>query len=152
MGRPRALDAEKKTRILDYLTRGLSRFDAAARVHVVHTTIANEAERDPEFLASLKDAEIDCKLFHLDKIRNAKRDTPWQASAWFLERKWPEEFGKAEYSRVDFGDKKGNRQMLYQVVSNRMTRVAANAIAREEAIKKHGNGDGNGNGSKHKCA
>lgn len=42
-------------------------------------------------MSGIKKAEIECKMFHLKKVVAAKH---WTASAWMLERKWPEEFGR----------------------------------------------------------
>lgn len=47
------------------------------------------------FLADLRKATADCKAGHLAVItRAAQRDGQWQASAWLLERRFPDEFGR----------------------------------------------------------
>lgn len=55
-----------------------------------------------DFRDSVKKAEIESKAFHLRNIRDAglgegNYDKPaWQASAWFLERRYPEQYGRRE--------------------------------------------------------
>ena len=70
-GRPRALNGEKKKEILAILHVGASRRDAAAYVGVSASTIAKEADRDPEFLDGLARAEVEGKLKHINVINDA---------------------------------------------------------------------------------
>ena len=53
----------------------------------------------------LKQAETDLKQFHLNVIINAGREGKWQASAWYLERKYSDEFAGAK-ARDSFDYKK----------------------------------------------
>jgi len=96
-GRPRALTVAKKETILAYVSAGGSQRLAAKFVGCHHSTIRNEADRDPHFLASLTRAEAQCALALLDAITRAattKADGDWRAAAWLLERKWAQDFGK----------------------------------------------------------
>lgn len=103
-GRPSVLTTDKRRRILAVLRVGGSLRDAAQEVGCKHDTITNTADREPEFLATLKKAEADGKLRHLRKIRKADA---WQASAWFLERKYPEEYGRKERTQVELSGPAG---------------------------------------------
>ncbi len=54
------------------------------------------------FLNAIKSAEAQDKQWHLDNIRkHAERS--WQASAWYLERRWPMEFGRRESIDPTYG-------------------------------------------------
>lgn len=70
---------------------GGSRIDAAKLVGVTVSTIANEANRDPDFFDDLEAAEVVCKIHHIKKIRDAK---DWRSSAHMLKVKCPEEYGE----------------------------------------------------------
>ena len=93
VGRPRALDTMKKENFLAFISAGGSRKKAAQYVGVGVTTIANEAKRDEEFAKRLELAEASCYMHHLQIVAKAGQED-WRASAFILERKFPEEFGK----------------------------------------------------------
>lgn len=89
VGRPLALDAAKKAAVLAFISAGGSRSKAAEYVGVAISTIANEGERDVEFLEGLARAESTCYLRQVNKITGCD---DWRAAAWFLARKYPDEF------------------------------------------------------------
>jgi len=49
-----------------------------------------------QFLQAVKKAEEEFKRHHIANIAKASDKGIWQASAWLLERKYPEEFGRRE--------------------------------------------------------
>ncbi len=51
-----------------------------------------------EFLEAIEKARHEAHMYALGTIRKAM-DKHWQAAAWFLERRYPQEYGRAE--RVD---------------------------------------------------
>lgn len=108
VGRPRALDDAKKTEIIAIISVGGSRGDAAKYVGVAVTTIADEAKRDEAFSDSLLRAESECKMHHIRKIHRAKE---WQASAWFMSRRY-EEF--REKKQGDDDADKGPPQVVFR--------------------------------------
>ena len=55
------------------------------------TTIADEAKRNEDFSDRLYKAEAKCYLGHIQKITESSN---WRASAWFLARRYPEEFSE----------------------------------------------------------
>ena len=93
VGRPRVMTSEKKIAVLAFLAAGGSRNGAAKYIGVSPTTIRAEAKRDSEFAHGLMRAEAACFMHHLANISRASA-SDWRASAWFLERKFPEEFSK----------------------------------------------------------
>jgi hypothetical protein len=100
VGRPRALTDDKKRQVLAFIAGGGSRKKAAAYVAVSVTTLADEAKRDAEFADHLEQAEATCYFRHLQNVAQAGAKD-WKASAFLLERKWPEEFGKTTTTQVN---------------------------------------------------
>lgn len=93
-GRPRKLaDKLPREKIYAILSIGGSRTDAAKSLGVSMVTMQSEAKRDPEFLRGMEKAEAQGKLELLRKIKGA---APWQAAAWMLERKYPQEFARMD--------------------------------------------------------
>lgn len=91
MGRKRSLDDAKRAIIIRSIEQGLGRNTAAAIAETSITTVRRECERNAAFRQQLKKAEAECEKLAVQRIRNAKE---WQASAWFLERKWPKKWGR----------------------------------------------------------
>ena len=56
-----------------------------------------------EFYDAVKKAEASFRVFHMSKIRDAAESGSWQASAWSLERRFPEEYGKHVQVDADNG-------------------------------------------------
>jgi hypothetical protein len=100
MGRPRVLTSEKKQQVLAFIAGGGSRKMAAAYVGVSVTTLADEARRDEPFAVRLEQAEAACYFRHLQNVANAG-GKDWKASAFLLERKWANEFGKTTTTQVN---------------------------------------------------
>lgn len=55
-----------------------------------------------KFINDFKKSRAKFKMRHIARITQASDDGSWQASAWLLERRCPEEF--AQRQQVDFGD------------------------------------------------
>ncbi len=66
---------------------------AAHFVGCHYTTIVDETKRDEEFSARLNEAESKCYAKHLQKILSSD---DWRSAAWFMERKFQNEFAKLE--------------------------------------------------------
>ena len=61
-------------------------------------------ERDiSEFWQSIKKAKVEGEIGHLGVITKAADNGVWQASAWFMERSNPEEWGKRERNKLEDG-------------------------------------------------
>lgn len=58
--------------------------------------------RDPqndaqvELAQGLKKAETERKLWHLQRIHRAAEEGDWKASAWYLERRYPNEYARTQ--------------------------------------------------------
>lgn len=91
-GRKTRYTPETVERITDALRRGMTHklACAAARIHVdtFYTWIAQY----PEFSEAVKKAEADFAQKNLAIIQDAADNGSWQASAWLLERRHPEDY------------------------------------------------------------
>jgi hypothetical protein len=121
-GRKLLLNKEMIEEICKYVSNGLSFKDSVALVNISEavfykwqqygkTEIENRSKTNIidgtksifiELIESIKKARIKFKAYHLSKIRKAA-DKQWQASAWSLERQFPDEFGKHE--KIEFINK-----------------------------------------------
>src|SRR5688572_21466598 len=92
-GRPPILDEDKQKIACKLLGLGFSRRAAARFIGCSHNTILNTARRDPAFAQRLRAAPIEGEANHVEIIRRAGHQS-WRASAWFLERRYPERWGR----------------------------------------------------------
>lgn len=104
-GRPSDLTPERTRTICEALEQGLSDGLAAQLAGVAPSTLAGWKKRgaDPqevdyvEFLTAYKKAEAKFAQAHLCLIAAAATDPKnWTASAWLLERRFPDDFGRRE--------------------------------------------------------
>ena len=87
---------ETTAEICQYIEAGNSNKDAAALVGITETTFY-EWVKKPEFSKSIKKAELRCKARNIAIIQKAA-STTWQAAAWWLERKYANEYARIEKS------------------------------------------------------
>ncbi len=82
--------SEKVEEISKHLETGLRREDAWEMAGISEATFYEWLKKS-EFSESIKKAELKNKQRNIVIIQNAAKQT-WQASAWWLERRFPEEF------------------------------------------------------------
>jgi hypothetical protein len=102
MSRPSLMTPERVAGVLAGIKLGQSRTQAGRAAGVTHQTIARWAERVPSFAAQLDQAEAEGQQLLLKiVVAAAAKNLPntWQAAAWLLERRWPNDFGQK--SRLD---------------------------------------------------
>lgn len=91
--------------LAELLAGGMGRVDSCALAGISYETFTVWMEKKPEFSESIKKAEMICKQRNIARIQNASKKN-WQAAAWWLERKHPEEFAirqKLEHSGPNGG-------------------------------------------------
>lgn len=91
-GRPRVPISEWEI-LLGGIASGLTNRDACTLAGIGESTFYEKQKDDPEFAERVKRALVQFKHERIKKIRE---DTSWQSSAWLLERKFPEEFGRKD--------------------------------------------------------
>lgn len=84
-----------KKRICKYISEGLPRCHAAALAGISRDTFYDHQAKFSDFSDAVKKATAKFVRTHVRRIVNAGR-TSWQASAWFLERVCPQEFGRVD--------------------------------------------------------
>jgi hypothetical protein len=75
--------------ICELVRNGLSVRHAAEKLHVHHTTVGRWRNELPDFDTSILAAEAEFIETEVANIRTAAK-TSWQASAWMLERRFPQ--------------------------------------------------------------
>jgi len=125
LGRPSKLDENTIKRLNTALKIGLSQKKSALFSGISETTFYRWQRRfndideacggDPdniknaedlelwEFWQSLKKAKVEGEINHLGVITKAAENGVWQASAWFMERSNPEEWGKRDKNQLEDG-------------------------------------------------
>src|SRR5688572_23038777 len=92
IGRPPVLDDVKQHEVCALLNAGCSLRAAARYVGCAPSTISRTSETNPRFAGMIRAAYMRRELKLLDDIREAGH-THWRASAWMLERLYPDRYG-----------------------------------------------------------
>jgi len=87
---------ETAERIITLLKLGNYRDHAYTAAGISHDTFYKWLKADPAFSEAVEKAEAEAISFHMAQIMKASRDGVWQASAWYLERKYPDRFGRQD--------------------------------------------------------
>lgn len=108
-GRPSKLTPELQERILQLIRKGNYIEVACAAVGIDKSTYYKWLQRGQQaksgkyfdFFIAAKKAEREAETAFLDRIREAAfKDKDWKAAAWYLERKYPERWGRKERHEV----------------------------------------------------
>ncbi len=89
------LDDQQRHDIITILSVGCSRETAAKHVGCNVNTIYEVAKQHAEFAQNIRQAESHHELKQLQNIHSAA-EKHWQASAWMLERKYPEHYARRD--------------------------------------------------------
>jgi transposase len=99
MARPSKFTPDRRKRILEALRQGNTRKAAVAQAGISYETFCQWLHQYPEFSDQVKNAEAEAELASVRVIREAAVTT-WQAAAWWLERRRPEEWSNSHVIRV----------------------------------------------------
>lgn len=119
-GRPTKLNEARAAQIVN-MVRGGSFALVAARANGIHQATyhawmarGRDAERDDDghcvnpddqlyadFHDSVKDAEAAAEVQSIALIRQSANNGTWQAAAWYLERKYPDRWGRKDHVRQE---------------------------------------------------
>ena len=100
MARQSKLTPETQKKIVDAISEGNYLETAAAIGGVTYTTLNNWMKKGEstssgayvEFLEAVKKAEAEA--LRVSRISKAGKEGNWQADAWYLERRYPDRWGK----------------------------------------------------------
>lgn len=84
-----------KAQLARYLTVGLT-LEEASKLVGAKSRLIGSLRSDPEFEEFIQKCTIENKTKYVEAIRLASDNGYWQAAAWYLERKFPEEFAKKD--------------------------------------------------------
>lgn len=79
--------------ILDAIADGLTQRDASTLAGISEDTLSLWKRDNSDFSEQIRQKEIECKRKHIKNIERASEKS-WQASAWWLERKYKAEFSQ----------------------------------------------------------
>jgi hypothetical protein len=89
------MDDPRVVTLLNAISLGNSRTDAAAFAGIHRDTLYDWLQ-NPTFSDALEKAEAEAKVRAVSHIIRAAQGGTWQAAAWWLERRYPKEFGRRE--------------------------------------------------------
>jgi hypothetical protein len=96
MGRPTKRTPEREQRRLNALAAGNTRKAACHFAGIGVQTLDDWQRRFGDLREAIEKAEADAEVRHVANIAKAAQDGTWQASAWWLERRRPDDFGRRE--------------------------------------------------------
>jgi transposase len=102
MGRPSKLTPETAQKITAAIAAGNYLEVAAAHGGIVYGTLntwmrkgaAANSGQYREFYEAVKRAEADAEMLRIARISKAGSEGNWQADAWYLERRYPDRWGR----------------------------------------------------------
>lgn len=96
MARPSKYTPATVKKIVDALGAGNTRRAACAYGGVDEKTLANWMRRYSDFSDAVKEAEASAEVGHVARIAQAAASGTWTASAWWLERRRPDDWGRKD--------------------------------------------------------
>lgn len=94
-----------------------------------------------EFFDAIKKAEAEAQIRNLGIIQQAAKEN-WQAAAWYLERKFPDQWGKKKYEVEHKGEMKTNNEhtITQRIVNDPVSRELARQLYRRSVGEGMGGG------------
>lgn len=100
-GRPTKYTLENVNAILDAIRVGTPLTHACRYGKVSFETFNEWRKQYSEFSEQVKEAESEAVKGWLDHIETAAKSGSWQAAAWKLERRYPQDFGRRDRLPID---------------------------------------------------
>lgn len=99
-GRPSKRTPEREARLLEALRAGNTRKDASLYAGIEQHTFQNWMLRYSHFSQAVEKAEADAVVRNVAQIAKAAQTGTWQAAAWWLERRRPDDYGRRDRVEV----------------------------------------------------
>lgn len=120
MPRPTKYRPEVVERVAEAIGLGATYELAAAYGGISYETLRVWNETKPAFSAALKEAEGEAAVRWLKRIEAAAEDDKhWQAAAWKLERRYPQEYGRTVATQEHTGAAGGPLRIVIETVDDR---------------------------------
>lgn len=97
MPRPSKYSKEILEALCKWIRSGNTYKDACMIEGISYQTFNEWRNAKPEFSDAIKKAEAMCKAVRIALVLKAGQKS-WQAAAWYLERRFPEEYGRPKQS------------------------------------------------------
>lgn len=94
MARPTKKTPEVEAHIIEALSAGHCRGTAAGLARVGASTLSRWVSEDEDFAQAVHTAESQAVAAALGVITQAAASGTWQAAAWWLERRYPDQWGR----------------------------------------------------------
>lgn len=88
-------------RICEAIRLGATYVHAANAAGISYETFNEWRKTKPQFSEAIQKAEGECVEEQLRVIRQAASERNWQASAWILERRYPDDYGRRERQQLE---------------------------------------------------
>lgn len=143
-GRPSMFNEDRAEKLLQAVRGGNHLKVAAAFAGISYSTLrrwilkADDPGAPPEYVefkAAVEKAQADAEVAALAKIQKASTEGNWHAAAWYLERSYPERWGKRETNRVELvGGDGGPVRMVagIEISTESMEALASRLAARKD--------------------
>lgn len=102
MSRPTKLTQEVRAALIKALRAGMTRTEAAACAGVSYDSLKRWHDANPDFADALRRADAEAVMEAVEAIQHASW-RQWRAAAWWLERRYPQEWGKQRLTADDIG-------------------------------------------------
>jgi len=96
VARPTKYTPERAQQIAAALAAGNTRLASAASAGITQRTFERWMARFDGFVEAVEKAEAEAELAHVATIKAASEGGTWQASAWWLERRRSDDWGKRD--------------------------------------------------------
>ena len=111
------------------LAGGATRRAASAGAGINSDTFYDWLERDPTFSDAVQKAEADAELMFTSIVAAAASDS-WQAAAWWLERRRPDDYGRRDRVELDIRQQALQVAQAYGLDPNEVLREAEQWLTR----------------------
>ena len=101
MGRNSKMTGDVEIKLMQALKLGATHSMACAYAGISLTTFYAWKSKNTQFSDAVKEAEATGAITWLAKIEKAASDGSWQAAAWKLERRYPNDYGRRDGSKTD---------------------------------------------------
>lgn len=95
-GRPTKYTPETVKRIIEAIKLGLAYVDAANYGGISFETFNEWRKAFPEFSEAIEQASGQAVMACMARIQKSANEGKWQASAWILERRYPNRYGRSK--------------------------------------------------------
>jgi hypothetical protein len=96
LGRPSKRTPEREARLLEALRAGNTRNAACHYAGITRETLGEWIARFSDFSDGVQKAEADAEVRMVAQIARAANEGTWQAAAWWLERRRPDDYARRD--------------------------------------------------------